>query len=200
MCEAPRRHRDRDRAQQQADDRGERQESLRAIRGVRGAVAAVLAIAYADLFRQQFLHVLVEVVDGRLVARNEQRISNAAALVYQPGGRHVVDVEQQRRRQRCETDRLIRPVCQHRIDDQLGFADRHRIADIDTEARQDRAIGPHLAARGNGVDFTLLAKQFVRDAHLAAQRIFRGYGLDRREHAFVAREQNARKPLRLGRL
>ncbi len=93
--EAARGHGYSDRAQQQADDGGQRQEPLCAIGGAVGAFAALLLAADAYRLGQLVLDCRVERRDGCLFAGDQQRVADPAALTDQPAALDVRDVHQQ---------------------------------------------------------------------------------------------------------
>jgi len=89
MCKSPRRHGDRDRAQQQADYCCQGQEPLRSVSCIHRSLAAVLLVAYANRLRQLVFDRLIKLGDGRLIPGNEKGIANSTAFVDQFGRRQV---------------------------------------------------------------------------------------------------------------
>ncbi len=180
MRESSRRHRDGDGAQQQADDRRQRQETLRTIRGVVCPLAAFLLAANAHRLGQLVFDCLIEIAHRCFVAGNQQRIADAAPLADQPAAFDVPDVHQQRRCQRCKADGLIGPIGQDCRDLEVELPDRQGIANIRRQARQQRAVGPDLPGSGHAIDFALLTEHLVGDPHGATQRIVVADDLERR--------------------
>ena len=128
------------------------------------------------------------------VAREELRIGRAAAGPDELRRLEVGEIHHQRRRKRIEAERLVGPVLEHALDDELARADRDRGADVGAEAREQPVLEPD-AARGRRAGHGIAARRAdgVGEPHLAAQRITVADGIEARELARVARDDDRRK-------
>ena len=141
----------------------------------------------------------VEFIDPRVITGNQQSVPYATAFGDQPGCRQVERVDQQRRRKRGKTDRLVRTVGQDRGDFMLQLANRHHIANLNAKSGHQGAVRPHRSRRRDAFGNALLAEQIVSNTNLAAQRVAVADALDRRQGAQIFGEDHARKSMRLGR-
>ena len=128
------------------------------------------------------------------VAGEELRIGRAAAGPDELRRLEVGEIHHQRGRKRIEAERLVGPVLEHALDDELARADRDRGADVGAEAREQPVLEPD-AARGRRAGHRIAARRGdgVGEPHLAAQRITLAHGIEARELARVARDDDRRK-------
>ena len=106
----------------------------------------------------------------------------------------VGEIHHQRGRERIEAERLVGPVLEHAVDDELARADRDRGTDVGAEAREQPVLEPD-TARGRRAGHRIAARRAdgVGEPHLAAQRITVADGIEARELARVARDDDRRE-------
>ena len=179
MREAPRRHRDGNGAQQQTDNRGQRQEALGPVSRRVRALAAFLRTAQPQGVRQLVLDHIAESTYRIFVAGDQERIANPAADTDQACRVEIGVIHQQGRCQRGKANGLVGAVGKHRGNTELGFADIQDVSDIGADPGKQRTVSPDLARRGDAAGFALLTEKRVGDPYRATQRVIDGNGQQR---------------------
>ncbi|MCA1798100.1 MAG: hypothetical protein LC632_01240 [Xanthomonadaceae bacterium] len=117
----------------------------------------------------------------------------AAARLYQLGSRKVSEVHQRRRCEAREPKAFVRRVLEYQRRGVGCSANRHFVARLDAELREQLRVQPHGAALRNRICGVLLGERARGDAYDSAQRVAIGDRLQICEYALVAGKYHARE-------
>ena len=190
---APRAHGDRHRGQQHRGEAREIQEAAGAVDGGSQLPAGFVDLPQALARRLVGLQVVAELLDGRRRAREQRGVGHAAAGLNEPGGPEVRVIDQRGGSQVDEARALIGPVIEHLRDLERGGADAQPVAQRELELREDARVQPHLAGLRDAARDAGRPEGHIGDAHVAAQWISGGHGIQRRELARIAVEDGRGK-------
>jgi hypothetical protein len=168
---ASRRQRHRHRRQHHRQQRRQAEEFLRPFERGTDLRAAVLRVFDPLPTRQAWLEVALETLHQRQVAGQQQAVADAAADLQQGGGRQIVEVHQQARRDAEEVDAAIRLQRQHGIDAQRTLPDDDPVADARAQRRGQTLVDPDRSGRRHAARRRIRDIQRRRNAQGAAQRI-----------------------------
>ncbi|CAJ2912880.1 Uncharacterised protein [Burkholderia pseudomallei] len=178
-------HRDRDGREQRGQQRDEREEMARAVERL-----PHLRLAFLQRFERDAaqlaavdarMRVAREALDGRIVARDEEPVRDAAAVAREPRRFELVRAQHHARREIDERETAIELAGDRRADRERAAADAQRVADLQMERVEQRRIDPHRARGWNRAGGAAGRVRLGRDLDRAAQRIAGRHRLHGRE-------------------
>ncbi|KFB67479.1 MAG: hypothetical protein CAPSK01_002920 [Candidatus Accumulibacter vicinus] len=168
---ASRRQRHRHRRQHHRQQRRKTKEFLRPFERGTDLRAAVLRVFDALPTRQAWLEVALKTFHQRLLASQQQAVADAAADLQQGGGRQIVEVHQQARRDAEEVDAAIRFQRQDGIEAQSTLPDDDQVADTRAQRRGQTLVDPDRSGSRHATRRCIRNIERRRNAQGAAQRI-----------------------------
>ena len=185
LDEAARAERDRHAGEYGGEQRGEAEKTLRTVDGVAHLGPCVLQALQALAAPEALLRPRRERVHVLAFAGREQLVGHAAAGLHQPGGRQVVLVHHQPRREIEKIHAAVGLEREHRRHRELRVAELHALTGHDAERRGQPLVEPHRAACGAARRRSIGLVESGRTAQPAAQRIGVGDRLHPRQLALA---------------